>query len=43
VYSAQLNLVQARVDYLLGRLRLAAAAGELSEASLRSLAPWLVS
>jgi outer membrane protein len=43
VFSAQLNLVQARVDYLLGRLRLAAAAGELSEASLRSLAPWLVS
>jgi outer membrane protein len=43
VYSAQLNLVQARVDYLLGRLRLAAAAGELDEDSLRSLGPWLVS
>jgi outer membrane protein len=43
VYSAQLNLVQARIDYLLGRLRLAAAAGELSEDSLRSLGPWLVS
>jgi outer membrane protein len=43
VYSAQLNLVQARVDYLLGRLRLAAAAGELDEDSLRALGPWLVS
>jgi outer membrane protein len=43
VYSAELDLVQARVDYLLGRLRLAAAAGELDEDSLRGLGPWLVS
>jgi outer membrane protein len=43
VYSSQLNLVQARVDYLLGRLRLAAAAGDLGEDSLRALGPWLVS
>ncbi len=43
VYSSELDLVQARVDYLLGQLRLAAAAGELSEATLRSLSAWLVS
>ena len=41
VFGAELNLVQGRVDYLLGRLRLAAAAGELSEASLRELGAWL--
>jgi outer membrane protein len=43
VYAAELDLVQARVDYLLGRLRLAAAAGELGEDTLRSLNAWLVS
>ena len=42
-YGAELDLVQARVDYLLGRLRLADAAGELNEGSLRSLSLWLAS
>ena len=41
LYSAELDLVQGRADYLLGRLRLAAAAGELDEDSLRGLNPWL--
>jgi outer membrane protein len=40
-HGAELDLVQARVDYLLGRLRLADAAGELNEGSLRSLSLWL--
>jgi outer membrane protein len=40
-FAAELDLVQGRADYLLGRLRLAAAAGELGEDSLRGLAPWL--
>ncbi len=43
VYAAELDLVQARVDYLLGQLRLAAAAGELGEDTLRSLGAWLES
>jgi outer membrane protein len=43
MYAAELDLVQARVDYLLGRLRLAAAAGELSQESLVALRPWLAS
>lgn len=43
MYAADLDLVQAQVDYLLGRLRLAAAAGELSEGSLHALGPWLAS
>lgn len=43
VAAAERELVQARADYLLGRLRLAAAAGELSEESLRALAPWFAS
>ena len=37
VYTAQLDLAQARNEYLLGRLRLAAAAGELQESDLRAL------
>jgi outer membrane protein len=37
VYAAQLDLAQARNDYLLGRIRLAAAAGELQEGDLRAL------
>lgn len=37
MYSAQLDLAQARHDYLLGRLRLAAAAGELQEGDLQAL------
>ena len=40
-FNAQLELLQGRVDYLMGRLRLAAAAGELDEGSLRALSPWL--
>ncbi|MBC7858204.1 MAG: TolC family outer membrane protein [Burkholderiaceae bacterium] len=43
MFAAELDLIQARVDYLLGRLRLAAAAGELSEDSLRTLGAWLAS
>ncbi|MGN5479219.1 TolC family protein [Cupriavidus basilensis] len=38
-----LDLIQARVDYLMGRLRLEAAAGELNEDSLRALSAWLAS
>ena len=37
VFGAELDLAQARFDYLLGRVRLAAAAGELGEADLRAL------
>jgi outer membrane protein len=43
MYGAELDVVQARIDYLLGRLRLAAAAGELGEDSLIALQPWLAS
>jgi len=43
MFAAELDLIQARVDYLLGRLRLAAAAGELGEDSLRALDAWLAS
>lgn len=41
VYAAELDLVQGRAEYLLGRLRLAAAAGELGESGLRALGAWL--
>lgn len=41
VFSAQLDLAQARNDYLLGRIRLAAAAGELREDDLRALNGYL--
>jgi outer membrane protein len=41
LFAAQLELMQGRVDYLLGRLRLAAAAGDLNEDSLRMLDLWL--
>lgn len=41
LFSAELDLVQGRADYLLGRLRLAQAVGELGEESLRGLGPWL--
>lgn len=37
VFAARLDLAQARHDYLLGRLRLAAAAGELQEGELQAL------
>jgi outer membrane protein len=43
VYGADLDLIQARVDYLMGHLRLADAAGELSQDNLRSLSVWLAS
>jgi outer membrane protein len=42
VFTAQLDLAQARNDYLLGRLRLAYAAGELQESDLRALNAYLV-
>ncbi|KQV81015.1 type I secretion protein TolC [Massilia sp. Root351] len=41
LFSAELDLVQGRADYLLGRLRLAQAVGELDEDTLRGLGPWL--
>ncbi|WP_028103904.1 TolC family outer membrane protein [Pseudoduganella violaceinigra] len=41
LFAAELDLVQGRADYLLGRLRLAGAAGQLDEDTLRGLAPWL--
>jgi outer membrane protein len=41
LFSAQLDLAQARYDYLLGRVRLGAAAGDLTEADLRTLNAWL--
>jgi outer membrane protein len=41
VHSAQLDLAQARNDYLLGRIRLAAAAGELQEGNLQALNSYL--
>jgi len=37
LFSVQLDLAQARNDHLLGRIRLAAAAGELQESDLRAL------
>lgn len=40
-FGAELDLAQARFDYLLGRVRLAAAAGELGVADLRALNGWL--
>ncbi|MDN3922930.1 TolC family outer membrane protein [Roseateles violae] len=40
-FAAEFELVQARLDYLLGRVRLAAAAGELGEQQLRELNSWL--
>ena len=41
-FAARLDLMQGRIDYLMGRLRLAAASGELSEDSLRALDQWLL-
>ena len=40
-FAAEFDLVQARLDYLLGRVRLSAAAGELGEAELRAVNGWL--
>ncbi len=42
LHAAQLDLAQARHDYLLGRLQLAAAAGELREGDLLALNAFLV-
>ena len=42
VYTSQLELAQARNDYLLGRVRLAMHAGELQESDLRALDAYLV-
>jgi outer membrane protein len=41
LFSVQLELAQARNDYLLGRVRLASATGELEEADLRALNAYL--
>jgi outer membrane protein len=41
MFAVQLDLAQARNDYLLGRIRLAAAAGELQESDLRSINAYL--
>jgi len=41
VFTVQLDLAQARNDYLLGRLKLAAAAGELQQSDLRTLDDFL--
>lgn len=42
LYTAELDLAQAKNDYLLGRIRLASAAGELREDDLRALNGYLV-
>jgi outer membrane protein len=42
VHAARMDLAQARTDYLLGRVQLAAAAGELRENDLASLNSLLV-
>lgn len=42
LYTAELDLAQAKNDYLLGRVRLASAAGELREDDLRALNGYLV-
>ncbi len=41
LFNAQLDLAQARHDYLLGRLQLGLAAGDLQEADLQALNAWL--
>lgn len=40
-FAAEFDLAQARLDYLLGRIRLAAAAGDLNEDHLRAANLWL--
>jgi outer membrane protein len=42
VYAVELDLARSRYDYLLGRIRLAAAAGELRESDLGALNAYLV-
>ena len=41
-FDVELELVQARFDYLMGRIRLAAAVGELGEQDLRAVNGWFV-
>lgn len=41
LFSAQLDLAQARNDYLIGRIRLASAAGELQEGDLQAINAFL--
>lgn len=41
VFASRLDLAQARTDYMVGRLRLAAASGTLGEGDLRSLDAYL--
>ena len=41
LFNSQLELAQARHDYLLGRIKLAYAAGELNEGDLRALNAYL--
>ena len=43
MYRVELDLAQARNDYLIGRIRLAAAAGEMNEEELRRLNAYLAS
>jgi outer membrane protein len=40
-YAAQLDLAQARYDYLLGRVKLASAAGSLTDDDVRTLNTYL--
>lgn len=40
-FAAELDLVQARLDYLQGRVRLSVAAGEPGDAELRAVNSWL--
>jgi len=40
-FAAEFDVVQARLDYLMGRIRLSAAVGELGEEQLRTLGAWL--
>lgn len=40
-HASELDAVMARIDYLMARIRLAAAAGELGEQDLRSVNAWL--
>jgi outer membrane protein len=41
MYRVELDLAQARNDYLIGRIRLAAAAGEMNEEELGRLNAYL--
>ena len=42
-FAAEFDLVQARLDYLLGRVRLSVVAGEPGEGELRTVNAWLAS